>query len=60
MDVKKIETEICVSCGVDTKIPVYLHIDSRHHYIEGAGQLCKECFTKIYETKEIDDTELEK
>lgn len=48
MEIKKNDTEICVSCGVDTNIPIYLHIDYRHYYIEGAGQFCKECSVRIY------------
>ena len=45
---KDIETEPCVSCGVDTKVPKSLHIDQRAYYVEGSGQLCKTCFDKIY------------
>jgi hypothetical protein len=44
------ETEKCISCGVDTKIPCNLHIDYRHYYVEGAGQLCTECWENIYTT----------
>ena len=45
---KDIETDPCVSCGTDTKVPKSRHIDQRPHYVEGSGQLCVECFNKIY------------
>lgn len=38
------EKEKCVICGVDTGIDVTTHIDFRIGYVEGAGQLCKECY----------------
>jgi hypothetical protein len=40
----KIEMDTCVLCGKETEYPKKLHIDYRMHYIEGAGQLCEECF----------------
>lgn len=40
------ETEKCVMCGKDTEIKKGLNIDLRYHYVEGAGQLCKECYDK--------------
>jgi hypothetical protein len=42
------ETEKCVNCGVDTNILVSEHIDLRKNYVEGAGQLCEECWNNIY------------
>ena len=38
----------CVSCDVETKYSEHDHIDFRIGYIEGAGQLCLDCFEKIY------------
>ena len=43
------KTEHCVVCGVDTKIPVTMHVDLRFHYVEGAGQLCRTCYNKAYQ-----------
>jgi len=40
---KKIEYEICVSCGGITDIPKDMHIDFRRNYIQGAGQVCPKC-----------------
>lgn len=45
-------TEKCVLCGKDIPISIDTHITNRKGYIEGAGQLCKECYHEIYEEKE--------
>ena len=42
------ETEKCVNCEVETNVPVNEHVDLRKFYVEGAGQLCEECWNKIY------------
>ena len=47
----KQEMEICVGCRDETNVPIDLHIDFRAYYIEGAGQLCKKCYNKIYNKK---------
>lgn len=41
--------ESCVICGTETNEPVDRHIDRRHFYIEGAGQLCEYCYYKAYD-----------
>ena len=41
------QTEKCVLCGRDTKVPVRMHISKRRNYIEGAGQCCEECYTQL-------------
>ena len=38
--------ETCVLCGVETPYTVDQHIDTRYGYVEGCGQLCKECYDK--------------
>jgi len=46
-----IETEECVQCHKDTKIPKNLHIDDPRRlgcYVDGCGQLCIECHRLIY------------
>lgn len=40
--------EECVSCGISTDTPVHLDVSLRTTYVEGAGQLCPSCFSKIY------------
>lgn len=41
-------TEKCVICGRDTGIPVDQDISLRAFYVEGAGQLCQECYEDVY------------
>lgn len=45
--------ERCISCGIDTEYRFNDHIDFRHGYIEGAGQLCKGCFSNLTESTTI-------
>jgi hypothetical protein len=40
------EFEHCILCGVETSVKIGTHIDMRHGYIEGAGQLCPSCANK--------------
>ena len=45
---KKKEHDVCVICGVLTEYETCAHIDSRLHYVEGAGQLCGGCYKDVY------------
>ena len=36
--------ETCIQCGVETDTLKTTHIDFRTGYIEGAGQLCRQCY----------------
>jgi hypothetical protein len=38
--------EDCILCGCKTTTLKTTHIDFRTGYIEGAGQLCRECYMK--------------
>jgi len=38
--------EDCILCGVKTTTLKTTHVDFRTGYIEGAGQLCRECYMK--------------
>jgi hypothetical protein len=38
--------EECILCGVETTTLKTTHVDFRTGYIEGAGQLCRECYMK--------------
>ena len=40
--------EKCVVCNIETDVPVDKPVDLRYHYVEGAGQLCKSCWEKVY------------
>lgn len=42
------EYERCVFCGKQTETLKSEPIDGRRFYIEGAGQLCRDCFYEIY------------
>ena len=36
--------DTCIMCGDETSYDYETHIDLRYGYVEGAGQLCKECY----------------
>ena len=36
--------EQCIMCGEETTVLKTTHIDFRYGYVEGAGQLCRECY----------------
>ncbi len=40
--------EICVCCHKQLKIPRNQEIAFRPFYIEGAGQLCYDCYQELY------------
>jgi hypothetical protein len=50
-ETQKIEMDTCVICGKETIYPKSTHIDNRMHYAEGAGQLCPECYDKVYDNE---------
>ena len=38
----------CVSCHGNTHVVKHLPTHLRQHYIEGAGQVCEQCFNMLY------------
>ncbi len=44
--------EQCVMCKSQTEYSRSTPIGERQYYIEGAGQLCRKCYYKIYGNKE--------
>jgi hypothetical protein len=48
---KEVEKEDCIYCGKETEVPVNTPVDLRENYVDGAGQLCPQCFKKIYDEK---------
>ena len=42
------EKDKCTVCNVDSLYDKTMPIDLRLGYIEGSGQLCLECYDKIY------------
>lgn len=47
------ESERCVLCGKPAEYTKDTPISERIGYIEGCGQLCKNCFAELYEDKKI-------
>lgn len=43
--------ERCVCCGKMTDVLKDVNIAQRKGYIQGAGQLCRECYDKLYPFK---------
>ena len=41
----------CVSCVVETQYDVTENINNRFYYVEGAGQLCKDCYERVYNSQ---------
>jgi len=44
----KKEKDKCVACDKDTPYSKDVNIDLRTCYVEGAGQLCENCWDDIY------------
>ena len=42
------EKDKCVLCGKETEYNKETHIDERMWYVESAGQLCEECWERVY------------
>ena len=42
--------EQCVGCQKEVPISTQTTIHQRLHYVEGAGQLCAQCYTATYVT----------
>ena len=46
------EKDKCVVCGYDSMYDIDEHVDMRNFYVDGAGQLCYDCYVSIYEKGE--------
>ena len=57
METKNIEK--CISCGLNTGHSINDHVDSRKTYIEGAGQLCSDCFIEVYKKVHKKDVDID-
>lgn len=44
--------EKCVLCDKSTDETVAMPVHLRKHYIEGAGQLCQDCYQNLYGNKD--------
>ena len=38
----------CIRCGKETEYDINTPITVRRYFVEGAGQLCEECFHILY------------
>lgn len=47
----KDKKENCIMCSKKTKEKENTVIHKRKYYVSGAGQLCEECYKKIYSNK---------
>lgn len=45
------DMEYCVLCRKVTDIPRNIPVDERKYYIQGAGQLCRACYHKVYDSE---------
>ena len=45
--------DICIHCETVTPYDKTTNINNRLYYIEGAGQLCRDCYAKIYDIKQM-------
>lgn len=45
--------EFCVRCGKETPYQISTPITSRLYFVEGAGQLCGECWNKLWPREEV-------
>lgn len=52
--------EKCVNCGRNTGYSINDHVDVRKTYVEGAGQLCSECFVEVYKKVHKKDADVDK
>ncbi len=40
--------EKCVICHKNVNVNKNVHIGKRKYYVQGAGQLCENCYKKLY------------
>lgn len=45
----KEQNDKCIICKTETPYTKDTHIDERKFYVEGAGQLCEQCYKNLYE-----------
>jgi len=45
--------ENCVICKEETNVDVITDVSHRPYYVEGVGQLCKQCWISTYVTEKL-------
>ena len=58
-EIKSMNYEKCVLCRRVVSIDKNTHIDLRDNYIEGIGQLCRDCYHKVEEDSNLSDIRTE-
>ena len=46
--------EICARCGKETEYDINIPLEARRWYVEGSGQLCEDCWYKLWPRREYD------
>ena len=52
---KEKEYEECIICHRKTTVEKDTDISLREHYIEGTGQLCRDCYLKLFDQRKSED-----
>ena len=55
MKKKHSKKDQCVCGGTETQYDEFDHIDFRYFYVEGAGQLCPECYNETVDDLNVDE-----
>ena len=50
------ENDKCVLCGRDAGVPADMPVSERKNYVKGCGQLCEDCFYRLYRRPDPDNT----
>ena len=50
------ENDKCVLCGRDAGVPADMPVSERTNYVRGCGQLCEDCFYRLYRRPDTDST----
>ena len=53
---KQVSNEKCVLCGKDTGIPENMPVSERKNFVKGCGQLCNDCFCRLYNHPDSEST----
>ena len=51
--------EKCVRCGKETQNDESTPVMERRYFVEGSGQLCEECWRRVYDCDKIEKTLLQ-
>ena len=51
--------ELCIRCGKITEYEINTPTEARQYYVDGSGQLCPECWRKVYRRCTPDEGEFD-